>query len=152
MRHVVITLAFLASGAPGLAQDLTGANCQLGTPPGSAGESQSHGALMKVHPRAKDIGPEYSGCQSTWVEGEKGWSLVARTEIAGGDPVRVVVVDGSYAACRYRGGKLIAGTEAECADPRFLLVRSFPPGCVAKLRAAAARGGPGMLPAECEVE
>ena len=153
MRLVPIVAGLVLCSASCIAQELTGANCELQVPPASAGESESHGALLKIFPRGSDIGPQYSGCQSMWVEGADGWSLVARTELVGGDPVRIVVPDGSYASCEYRQGRLVSGVEAECADARFLLVRSLPAGCIAKLRDSVAKGGlSAAAPAGCEGE
>ena len=152
MRSLTVTALLVLGGANAFAQDLAGSNCLLREPPAAAGESQSHGALLRVFPRAKEIGPDYSGCQTTWVADGARWKAIVKTEILSGDPVRIWLPDGTYAACRYRNGKVVSGNKADCAHPDFLLAKSFPPGCVAKLRNAAAKDVPGVLPVGCDFE
>jgi hypothetical protein len=153
MRSLAIGIALLTLGcASAFAQEPTGKNCLLLGPPETAGESQSHGAMLRVYPRAKEIGPDYSGCQTVWAGDGANWSVFAKTQVRSGDPVRVWIPDGAYTSCRYRRGKLIAGRETECAHPEFLLMKSFPAGCVAKLHEAASKGALGVLPVGCELE
>src|SRR5690348_16727534 len=78
-----------ASDRPG------GTNCNLSAPPAASGEDSNHGIIVRIFPRAKDIGPTYTGCQIMWVQAPDGWAKIAITEIDHGDAVSIWSVDQS---------------------------------------------------------
>lgn len=91
MRAAIIAFfaVVLVDAASAVDQRPIGNNCNLTAPPQSAGEEMNHGIVLRVFPRAKDIGPSYSGCQALFVPHGGGWKVVSLTEVAQGDPVRV---------------------------------------------------------------
>jgi hypothetical protein len=152
-----VTVALLAAWNLGEASDRpTGTNCNLATPPAASGEDSSHGIAIRVYPRAKDIGPAYTGCQVVWAQDREGWVEIAVTEIDHGDPVSIWSADQSDArsySCRYRHGRVVSGDGVTCVDPQSLIAKSMAPGCVAKMSVAVANGGPtAQLPQACEYE
>lgn len=123
-----------------------GENCALAAPPATAGEEFSHGLVLRIYPRARDISSKYTGCQIRWAPDGSKWVMVSVVAIENGDAVRVWSPDQSHAelqSCRYKGGRVVAGNPESCAAPQFLIAKSVAPGCVAKMRAAAAAGGLG---------
>ncbi|MDH5669964.1 MAG: hypothetical protein OEY86_18335 [Nitrospira sp.] len=134
----------------------TGTNCDLAAPPASAGEELSHGMTMRIYPRARDIGPSYTGCQLVWIPQGNKWLTMSAVAIARGEPTRIWAPQESkpeFLACRYEHGQVVAGDSSKCPMAQFLLSESMSPGCVDKVRKAVAAGGLGApRPAECEYE
>jgi hypothetical protein len=131
-----------------------GKNCDLASPPATAGEETNHGITLRVYPRAKDIDTRYSGCQALFApEGEK-WIVLSLTEVIAGDPVRLwsaYETDAEVLACRFKQGKVVQGNPDTCPAPQFILVKSLPPGCVRILQDAVAKHGLGApRPLKCE--
>jgi hypothetical protein len=123
-----------------------GANCALAAPPEAAGEELNHGLVLRIYPRARDIGSKYTGCQIMWAPDGSKWVKVSVVAIKNGDPVRLWPPDHSQSelmACRYRNGRVVAGNPENCAAPQFLIAKSFAPGCVEKMRTAIAASGVG---------
>lgn len=117
----------------------TGTNCDLAAPPAGAGEEIAHGMLLKVHPRARDIGTGYSGCQGMWMPQRDGWTVVTLTYIENGAPVRYwtpTASDPEHRNCRYAEGKLVAGRGETCRDPVGLIFKSLAPGCAERSQKA----------------
>lgn len=133
-----------------------GKNCALAAPPPAAGEEMNHGVVLRIFPRAKDIGTNYTGCQVLFAPHAKKWHVVALTEVVKGDPVRVWSEheqDETILGCRYEGGKVIAGKAEKCPAVEFLLVKSLAPGCAKLMQEAVAKNGLGAQhPAHCEYE
>lgn len=134
----------------------TGKNCDLASPPATAGEETNHGVTLRVYPRAKDIDKRYSGCQTLFApEGEK-WIVLSLTEVIAGDPVRLwsaYETDAEVLACRFKQGKLVHGNPDTCPALEFILVKSLAPGCVRIMQDAAAKYGLGApQPPECEYQ
>jgi hypothetical protein len=157
MRAPVLVLAMWLGSFQALAADNerpTGTNCDLSTPPASAGEDSNHGITLRIYPRAKDINASYTGCQLYFMPDAGKWVVVAITEIVGGDPVRVWSEhDPSRLACRYKNGKVVQGDPEACPIPESLLMKSMGPGCVEIVRAAVAKHGLGAPRSrECEYE
>ena len=152
----VFFLALAIVGVASAAQRPTGSNCNFAQPPSSAGEEMNHGIVMRIHPRAKDIGPSYTGCQVLFAPQEKGWIVVSVTEVLRGDPVRVWsphAQNATLIACRFRKGKVVAGDPEKCPMPEFLLLKSVAPGCLQIIRETVAKGGVGApRPPECEYQ
>jgi hypothetical protein len=134
----------------------TGKNCDIASPPDEAGEVMNHGVVLRVFPRAKDIGNSYTGCQVLFQpDGEK-WVVVSFTEVVKGDPTRIwspYVSDGAVLACRFKKGKTVSDNVGSCPMPDFLIKKSVPPGCSRRMQDAFALNGPGAtLPQECEFQ
>jgi hypothetical protein len=134
----------------------TGKNCDLASPPATAGEETNHGVTLRVYPRARDIDTRYSGCQALFApEGEK-WIVLSLTEVIAGDPVRVwstYETDAEALACRFKQGKVVQGNPDTCPAPQFILVKSLAAGCVRSMQDAVARYGLGApQPPECQYQ
>ncbi len=133
-----------------------GINCRLTTPPPTAGEEFSHGVVLRVFPRARDITAEYSGCQITWMPDRTKWLVLSITELERGDPVRLWSPhsdDPRLTACRFKKGRVVSGNAEYCVAPQSLLKKSLAPGCVKKLQEAAASAASGSnLPPGCGYE
>jgi len=155
---IALVAAFCVSAAAGAADNdrPTGTNCDLAAPPPSAGEEFNHGLTLKIFPRARDIGPGYTGCQLVWIPHEGRWITMSAVAIEGGQPVRIwapEVAKPDFLDCRYKSGRIVAGDPGKCPMARFLLMRSMGPGCVDIVRKAVAAKGLGApRPAECEYE
>jgi hypothetical protein len=141
MHKLMLCLAALLACASAQASDdrPTGTNCDLAAPPAAAGEEIAHGMLLKVHPRARDIGAGYSGCQGMWMPQRDGWTVVTLTYIENGAAVRYwtpAARDPDHKACRYAQGKLVDGREDTCRAPEALIFKSLAPGCAERSRQA----------------
>jgi hypothetical protein len=133
-----------------------GGNCDLTSPPATAGEEINHGITLRVYPRAKDIDTRYSGCQVLFApEGQK-WTVLSLTEVIEGDPVRVwsaYETDTTALACRFKQGKVVQGNPDTCPAPEFILVKSLASGCVRTMQDSVAKHGLGTArPPECEYQ
>ena len=113
-----------------------GKNCDLTTPPESAGELSNHGLIFKVYPRAKYINQTYSGCQTFWAPRDNKWLLITALEIVKGDPKRHWSPHNrsSKKSCQYSQGKLISGEKGKCPAPESLIIKSLAPGCFELIR------------------
>lgn len=133
-----------------------GKNCSLSSPPAQAGEEMNHGAVLRIYPRAKDIGAEYTGCQVLFAPHAGKWQVVSLTEVVNGEAVRIWSEhekDQSVLACRYKSGRLVVGNPDKCPMAEFLLVKSMAPGCVKLVGDSVAKRGPGaQWPKQCEYE
>jgi len=160
MRASAVALALLLLVTPRVSYAAEahpqGKNCDLAEPPADAGEETNHGMVLRVYPRAKDIGPNYSGCQLLMMQSTEKWIVISYTEVIAGDPIRVwseFEPDPGKLACRFKAGKLVSGNEDVCPAPEFLLLRSLEPGCVSAIREQANRGGLGTSrPANCDYD
>jgi hypothetical protein len=131
-----------------------GKNCDLTSPPPSAGEEMNQGVTVRIFPRAKDVTAKYSGCQVLFAPDGKKWVVVSLTEIVSGDPFRVWVPEDDPAMnCRYKLGKVVRGYPGKCPATEFLILKSVAPGCVEAIRDNAAKQGPGApWPKQCEYQ
>lgn len=119
-----------------------GVNCGLSEPPANAGEEANHGMELRVFPRRSDITPEYSGCQSIWLQIGSNSLNAGITEIHKGAPVRWWIPNSAnpfdVTACNYKNGKGEADNSDAC--PSELnddsLIHSLPSGCNKRIVAA----------------
>jgi len=111
-----------------------GSNCSLVSVPAGAGEESGRGVLLQVFPRARDIGPGYSGCQAVFATTKDGPTKLAwLMEVVDGDPVRLWSDDksmGPKLGCRFKHGKRVAGEPSVCDRSPIALMPSQPAGCV----------------------
>ena len=126
MRSLFIAaLATLALASYGAEDNRPiGPNCALEAPPAEAGEDSNHGRRIRVFPRAKDIGADYSGCQAVFMEDHGKWVVWYLVEIASGYPLRVWSEFGSgdpIFSCRYSKGNLVRGDPDSCPAAQLLL-------------------------------
>jgi hypothetical protein len=116
-----------------------GQNCQLATPPQGAGEEAHHSVLMLVFPRARQIGPDYNGCQVVWIKREKEATLAWIVVIQGGEAVRVWSQDAEITAmlgqCVWEKGVLKKGAAEVCGNSKSMIMKSYLPGCISKVPA-----------------
>ena len=130
-----------------------GKNCNLSVPPSDAGEVSTHGVLLRVYPRAKDITESYSGCQALLAPDGDKWTVISLTEVIDGDPVRVWWIDEQdsvLANCQFRNGRVVHGEPKDCPAPKSLLIRSVQSGCTGRREATLSKQGLGVpAPPEC---
>jgi len=150
---VLLTLMLTSANAQ---ERPTGLNCNLKVPPKEAGEEHNHGAILRIFPRAKNIGSTYSGCQTLFAAEQDRWVIVAMTEVVKGDPVRIwseIETAPNFLACRYAKGKVVRGDREQCPDAQHILAKSMAPGCVERLRRLVEKNGLGTpLPKGCAYE
>jgi hypothetical protein len=111
------------------------------------------GSKLLVYPRANAIDSRYSGCQSLWVPFKDKYELALLVEVRSGDPVRSwspTPTKQRGEECRYKAGQVVAGPASECADPRFLILKSVSPGCFPRIAKAAAAGV--KWPEDCQYD
>jgi hypothetical protein len=156
-RAVFSTFVFALISTSADAQERpSGLHCNLKVPPKEAGEEHSHGVILRIFPRAKDIASTYSGCQTLFAPDKDSWVIVAMTEVIKGDPVRIwseYETDPNRLACRYAKGKVVRGDREQCPDPEYILAKSMAPGCVQRIRKIVEKNGLGTpLPRACAYE
>jgi len=143
MRAALLACLLLIA-LPALADETgrpAGDNCNVPSPPDSAGETLDHGVLLKVFPRARDIGPAYTGCQGRWADDKKGWRLAGLAVIRKGEPLRYWTPEVSFVTCIYDKGKVVLGDAKSCPDQRELVLKSRAAGCEEKIRRTIEQGG-----------
>jgi len=116
----LVVLLPLSAAQPAEIVRPAGKNCDLSSPPATAGEEMSHGVVLRIFPRAKDIDAEYTGCQAVLAPYEGMWVIVSLTEVVQGDPVRIWSEherDPGILACRFKNGKVLEETPI-CARRR----------------------------------
>jgi hypothetical protein len=120
MRTLLMSaLLLLCGGAFGDERDRpVGQNCDLATPPSSAGEETHHGVLLLVFPRAREIGAHYEGCQVVWIQRKEAVTLAWIVVIQGGQAVRVWSED--------------AEMKAMLGNSKGMIMKSYLPGCISK--------------------
>jgi hypothetical protein len=119
MRTLLMYALLLLSGCA-LADERdrpVGQNCDLATPPKSAGEEGHHGVLLLVFPRAREIGAHYDGCQVVWIKREKELTLAWIVVIQRGQAVRVWSRDAEMKA-------MLGG------NSKRMIMKSYLPGCI----------------------
>ena len=158
MLNLICALILVIATTAGAAENERplGQNCDLSTPPPSAGESWNHGFMERIYPRAKDISDRYNGCQVLFVSTEEGkWSVMFVIEILRGDPVRIWAADmkSDELACRYKNGALVAGDSKACSD-NIGLLKSLAPGCGKAINEWLAKDPPNVStkPAGCSAQ
>jgi hypothetical protein len=113
-----------------------GPNCDLATPPKSAGEKAHHGVLLLVFPRAREIRADYNGCQAVWIQRDKELTLAWIVLIQGGEAVRVWSQDPEMKTmlgqCIWEKGNIKQGTAEVCGNSKSMIMKSYLPGCISK--------------------
>lgn len=118
-----------------------GDNCNVASAPDSAGETLDHGNLLKVYPRARDIGPAYSGCQGRWAQTKTGWRLAGLAVITKGEARRFWTPEVAVVTCIYDKGAVVLGDAKTCPAQSDLILKSRASGCVEKIRRTVEQGG-----------
>lgn len=112
-----------------------GLNCDLKSPPSSAGVVPTHSALLRIYPRAIDMPLNYSGCQALFFEDDGQWK-VGLMEFVGGHLRRSWapgVNNPKQDACRYEKGKVVHGDSKTCRRDNsddMLFMKSYAPECI----------------------
>lgn len=113
-----------------------GQNCDLATPPRTAGEEAHHGVLLLVFPRARDIKADYNGCQVVWIQRDKKASLAWIVLVQAGQAVRVWSQDAEMQTmlgqCVWEKGTIKKGTSAVCGSAKSMIMKSYLPGCISR--------------------
>ena len=126
--HFLAASCFVSGGwAAASADHPNGINCQLRSPPMSAGEIASSDQPWRVYPRTRNISPKYSGCQTVWApkREENGWDVVFITVVKNGQPVRHWPAPPSPVI------PTLVGSVAPGCLAKSLLKPKPPPGCEA---------------------
>lgn len=108
-------------------------DCGLDVPPPAAGVDRHMGVLLKIHPRNPDIGPDYAGCQTLWMQGSDGWQTVMVVHYAAGHVVRVdspARPGDPIEQCRLDGDRVLAGDADLCARLDDMRFESLPARCL----------------------
>ena len=117
----------------------TGLNCSLSAPPASSGEDAYKRTKLLIYPRAKDIGSNYTGCQSVWAPLSPSWSLLTLVYLENGQIVRLWSAkkeDDPAERCRYENRLLVKGDSNTCPSLDLIPIKSLPPGCFRKIHAS----------------
>lgn len=130
MIRPLVAAALLLS-APGTfaAHPFKGTNCELEAPPPQAGDDLDHGAVIKVHPRARDIGAAYTGCQVAWAEARADWALLGIAYFERGEVAGFWSPPPGETTCRYRGGRAVGDKRGQCPPAAQLKLKAMPAGC-----------------------
>jgi len=116
--------------------------CALATPPSDAGIDRHMGVLLKIHPRNPDIGPDYAGCQTLWMQGSDGWQTVMVVHYAAGHVARVdspARPGDPIERCRLDGERVLAGDPELCARLDDMRFESLPARCLDETGASGAQ-------------
>jgi len=131
---VAVTAMLASAGTKPFPADA--ANCNLTTPPSTAGEILQHGDVSRVFPRLPDMPKKYTGCQVLWLPGSGGFVLGGFVYFERGKAVVLYSPGGDGMAelvCRYKGRRLTDGSIDRCPDAEELGIPSMPAGCADKL-------------------
>ena len=138
--HALCVLCALSALSAARAAPADG--CGLATPPPGAGIDRHMGVLLKIHPRNPDIGPDYAGCQTLWMQGSDGWQTVMVVHYAAGHVVRVespARPGDPIEHCRLDGERVLAGDAELCARLDDMRFESLPARCLEAPDAACER-------------
>lgn len=131
--HLGMFLAMLSGSA--MASDIppSAPNCGLKSPPELSGED-FYKLPKKYFPRAKDIPPNYTGCQKAWVVFQGEWIPFSTRYFERGE-IKVflgpLVKGQNQARCYFENGVLTAQSTRVCPshDEAKTPSPSLPPGC-----------------------
>ena len=136
MILLIFSGSAIASGIPPSAP-----NCELKSPPELSGED-FYKLPKKFFPRAKDIPPNYTGCQKIWAVFEGEWIPFSTRYFEGGE-VKVflgpLVKGQNQARCYFANGVLTAQSTRACPsyDEAKTPAPSLPPGCIREVRSGS---------------
>ena len=108
----------LASSAP--------LSCIATEPPRESGEFAAHAQLARVYPRKSQLGANYTGCQTIWLQ-EGNHVSIARLHLKSGT---VIAMELPGQMCRYTAGRSLPGNSSECASTAPEVFPSEPAGCI----------------------
>jgi hypothetical protein len=147
IHHLIVGIGLLSMSTTAMAAKpiaVRAPNCSVSLPPANAGEDVNHGALMKIYPRKSEMGPEYTGCQSTWIEHQGNWVLLSVFYFERG-LLRALRMPHEQTRskdiyCWYKDSKLEPGSSKRCFAPAQEVVpsSSYAPGCMEQ---AISKGG-----------
>lgn len=113
-----------------------GQNCDLATPPKSAGEEGHHGVLLLVFPRAREIGSDYHGCQVVWIQRKNevtlAWIVVIKSGQAASVWSRDAEMQAMLGQCVGEKRTVRKGTPEVCGNSKNMIMKSYLPGCISK--------------------
>jgi hypothetical protein len=118
-------------------------NCGLAAPPPGAGVDRHMAALLRIHPRNPDIGPNYTGCQTLWAQDGDDWAVVTVAHYEAGHVAWIespLVERDPMAECRLKDGVVTHGDPELCAQLDEMRFESAPAACLDRQNEAGARG------------
>jgi hypothetical protein len=122
---LVVALLLVSGCANELASPMS-PSCIATEPPKETGEFATHAQLAKVYPRKSQLGANYTGCQTIWLQ--KGNHVsIARLHLKSGT---VIAMELPGQVCRYAAAKSLPGNSAECPGTAPEVFPSEPAGCI----------------------
>ncbi|MFC1602371.1 hypothetical protein ACFL3U_02260 [Pseudomonadota bacterium] len=112
---------------------LHASNCNVIQPLPESGDSVLNGRLMKVFPRRKQMGENYTGCQTLWLDIQRMHKLerILVLYFENGEiKVQQHMEAGRSFSCRYDAGSLLPNSRHECSKKSIGPLSSNPAGCV----------------------
>lgn len=107
-------------------------NCNIIQPPKASGDSVLNGRLMKVFPRRKQMGENYTGCQTLWLDIQRRHELerIMVLYFKNGEiKIQQHMEAGRSFSCRYYAGSLLPNSKIECSKKSLDSLSSYPAGC-----------------------
>ena len=132
----VLSGAAMASDIPSDAQ-----NCDINSPPELSGE-HFYKLPTKYFPRAKDIPPNYTGCQKVWAVFQGEWIPFSTRYFERGE-IKIflgpLVKGQNQARCFFHNGVLTAESTRACPsyDEANTPSLSLPPGCIPEVQSGS---------------
>ena len=133
-----LAVVWLAAMPGFAASPFRGENCQPASPPDGAGDEIVHAEVAKVYPRKKDIPRDYTGCQTTWIQAKRTWTVIGVAHFRTGEAVSYWAPPPEDALCQYRAGKVAGAHPERCPAATALPAASMAAGCAEKI---LGRGG-----------
>jgi hypothetical protein len=139
----IVVMTVIANSAVAQAIPPAAANCSLRTPPAEAGEDVSLGKTpMKFFPRAKDIPPNYTGCQTAWSVFRNNWISFSTRYFESGE-IKIFLgplIEGQdQAHCFFANGQRSPSSTRGCPSYEEAKTpsRSLPAGCIGELQSGS---------------
>ncbi|MBW8780166.1 MAG: hypothetical protein JF585_13300 [Burkholderiales bacterium] len=143
MRQLLALSISLAISFPCIAQEKRGENCDLETPPTTAGETffgtDKLTVVGRVYPRLSEIATRYTGCQVVWISMNSRPATRSVTFFVDGRVVFVNPLPDDIPLCKADE----KSAETGCTSRRSVVAVSFPPGCTARTHESKA------IPKDC---
>ncbi len=110
-------------------------NCELATPPASAGETQAHGVILYIYPRTHGIGTAYNGCQNQWFFDDDHYRKLSVVHYRNGiisayDNIKINGDIGYH--CEYEDGLLASNNDDRCPESSRLMPKTYQAGCYSR--------------------
>lgn len=112
-----------------------GSNCQLLSPPKTAGETQTHGVILYLYPRSHTINNDYDGCQNQWFLDEDHYRKLSVVHYVKGKATlydNIRINGGIGYRCHYDNQSLTIESDKRCPSTKQLKKKTYQAGCYSK--------------------